>query len=97
MYKQNDAKKIFQKKMVRKLEGYLLRPLSNLFFTLVAINKSIYYTLNEVYIHIHYFLYNTYYTSFVLVSFENDNNATKRLILGLQFRNCYCFPFQSIC
>ena len=50
---------------MRKLEGCFLRPFPNLFFTLLAINKSIYYTLNEIYIHINYLHCNTYCTSFV--------------------------------
>ena len=61
----------------------ITRPLPNL----------LYYTLYEVYIHIHYLLYNTYYTSFVLILFENDNNVAKRLVLELQFLNWYWFSF----
>ena len=59
------------------------RPLPNL----------LYYTLYEVYIRIHYLLCNTYYTSFVLILFENDNNVAKRLVLELQFLNWYWFSF----
>lgn len=77
--------------MKRKLEHYLSRPLPNLFFTLLNINISIYYELNEVYIHILYIFFNTYYTSFVLILFEHD--VTKRHKSKLQFLNWYWFPF----
>ena len=40
--------------MKRKSERYLSRTLPNLFSTLLNINISIYYELNEVYIHILY-------------------------------------------
>ena len=81
---------------MRKLEGYLSRPLPNLFSTLLTINKSIYCTLNKVYIHIHYLLCNTYYTSFELILFENYYNVTKRFVLELQFLDWYWFSFPII-
>ena len=43
---------------MRELEGCLLRQLLNLFSTLLVINKSVYYKLNEVFIHIQCLLYN---------------------------------------
>ena len=41
-----------------ELEGCLLRQLLNLFSTLLVINKSVYYKLNEVFTHIQCLLYN---------------------------------------